>query len=106
MRFSTNFWKYPHVPQQRTENFFYKYINSKRRAKENLHPLLDVERNITTEDEEKAEPSLHLPLKVRPVILGVLYTLTWKSWMGSKINPPWFRWKQRPTIPTWIAASP
>ena len=35
--------------------FFYKYINSKRRAKENLHPLLDAAGNVTTEDKEKAE---------------------------------------------------
>ncbi|GAB0208240.1 mitochondrial enolase superfamily member 1 [Grus japonensis] len=34
---------------------FYKYINNKKRAKENLHPLLDVEGNIATKDEEKAE---------------------------------------------------
>ncbi|KAF1431540.1 hypothetical protein FQV24_0014484, partial [Spheniscus mendiculus] len=34
---------------------FYKYINDKKRAKENLHPLLDAQGNIVTEDEEKAE---------------------------------------------------
>ncbi|XP_019330511.1 PREDICTED: RNA-directed DNA polymerase from mobile element jockey-like [Aptenodytes forsteri] len=34
---------------------FYKYINDKKRAKENLHPLLDAGGNIVTEDEEKAE---------------------------------------------------
>ena len=34
---------------------FYKCINSKRRAKENLHPLLDAGGNMTTEDKEKAE---------------------------------------------------
>ncbi|KAK4827592.1 LOW QUALITY PROTEIN: hypothetical protein QYF61_019494 [Mycteria americana] len=34
---------------------FYKYIHNKRRAKENLHPLLDVGGNIVTKDEEKAE---------------------------------------------------
>lgn len=27
----------------------YQYSNSKRRAKENIHPLLDVVRNFTTE---------------------------------------------------------
>ncbi|KAJ7397707.1 hypothetical protein BTVI_132821 [Pitangus sulphuratus] len=32
-----------------------KYINSKRRGKENLHSLLDVGGNIVTKDEEKAE---------------------------------------------------
>lgn len=34
---------------------FYKYINNKRRAKENLHSLLDVEGSIVTKDEERAE---------------------------------------------------
>ncbi|KAK4827581.1 hypothetical protein QYF61_019483 [Mycteria americana] len=34
---------------------FYKYISNKRRAKKNLHPLLDVRGNIVTNDEEKAE---------------------------------------------------
>ena len=34
---------------------FYKYISNKRRAKENLHPLLDVGRDIVTKDEEEAE---------------------------------------------------
>ncbi|KAF1484442.1 hypothetical protein FQV17_0012354, partial [Megadyptes antipodes antipodes] len=34
---------------------FYKYISDKKRAKENLHPLLDVGGNIVTKDEEKAE---------------------------------------------------
>jgi len=34
---------------------FYKYISSKKRVKENLHPLLDVGANLVTKDEEKAE---------------------------------------------------
>jgi len=34
---------------------FYKYINNKTRAKQSLHPLLDVGGNIATKDEEKAE---------------------------------------------------
>jgi len=34
---------------------FYKYINNKKRAKENLHPLLDAGGNIAVKDEEKAE---------------------------------------------------
>ncbi|KAK4827789.1 hypothetical protein QYF61_021742 [Mycteria americana] len=34
---------------------FYKYISNKRRARENLHPLLDAGGNIVTKDEEKAE---------------------------------------------------
>ena len=34
---------------------FHKYINSKRRTKENFHPLLDAAGNVTTEDKEEAE---------------------------------------------------
>ncbi|KAJ7410344.1 hypothetical protein WISP_109104 [Willisornis vidua] len=34
---------------------FYKYINNKRRGKENLHSLLDLRGNIVNLDEEKAE---------------------------------------------------
>ena len=33
----------------------YKYINSKRRTRENLHSLLNEARNVTTEDKEKAD---------------------------------------------------
>lgn len=32
---------------------FYKYINNKRRAKENVHPLLNVVGNITSKEKEK-----------------------------------------------------
>ncbi|KAJ7399008.1 hypothetical protein BTVI_119314 [Pitangus sulphuratus] len=34
---------------------FYRYINSKRRGKENLHSLLDMDGNIVIKDEEKVE---------------------------------------------------
>ena len=34
---------------------FYKYIDSKRRARENLHPLLDAKGNLVTKDQDKAE---------------------------------------------------
>ena len=35
--------------------YFCKYINSKRRARENLHPFLDAEGNLVTKDQDKAE---------------------------------------------------
>ena len=35
--------------------YFCKYINSKRRARENLHLLLDAEGNLVTKDQDKAE---------------------------------------------------
>jgi len=37
------------------KKFFYKYINNKKEAKENLHPLLDARGNIVTKDYENAE---------------------------------------------------
>lgn len=37
------------------KKWFYKYVNCKRRAKENLHFLLDAGGNMTTEVKEKAE---------------------------------------------------
>jgi len=35
--------------------YFYKYINSKRRARKNLNPLLDAEGNLVIEDHDKTE---------------------------------------------------
>ena len=46
---------------------FYKHINNKRRAKENLHPLLDAAGNVTTEDKEEAE------------VLSAFFTSAFKS---------------------------
>ncbi|KAK4806699.1 LOW QUALITY PROTEIN: hypothetical protein QYF61_027700 [Mycteria americana] len=37
------------------KKYFFKSISSRRRAKENLQPLVDGERNTVTKDEEKAE---------------------------------------------------
>ncbi|KAK4822047.1 hypothetical protein QYF61_008856 [Mycteria americana] len=37
------------------KKYFYKYFSNKRRAEENLHPLLDAGGNIVTKDGEKAE---------------------------------------------------
>ena len=35
--------------------YYYKYTNSKRGARENLHPLLDTKGNLVTKDQDKAE---------------------------------------------------
>ena len=37
------------------KKLFYKYINSKRRTRKNLHSLLDEAGNVTNEDKEKAD---------------------------------------------------
>lgn len=52
---------------------FYKFINSKRRVKENLQLSLDAAGNSTTEDKEKAE------------VFSGLFTPVFKS----QINYPW-----------------
>ena len=63
------------VEVKENKKLFYKYVNSKRSAKENLCPLLDASGNMTTEDKQKAEVlnaffmSSSYSLKVRPVIL-------------------------------------
>lgn len=56
---------------------FYKYTCNKRRAKENLHPLLDVVGNVTTKDEEKAD-------------IQCLFTLVFNSQESSRP----LSWKQ------------
>ena len=52
---------------------FYKYINSKRSAKENLHPVLDAAGNVTIEDKEK------------PEVLNAFFTSVFKS----QTSYPW-----------------
>ena len=52
-------------------------------------------------------PSLLLFLKVISVIHRVLYSLTWKSGMGNRINPPQFIWRQLETYySTWTVTRP
>jgi len=48
-------------------------------------------------------PSQSLSLKVRSINVRVFYMLTWKSWIGSRINPSRFKWK---LLETWTAISP
>jgi len=55
------------------KKLLYKYINSKRRAKESLHPLLDASWNVTTGNKEKAE------------VLGAVFTSVFKS----QTSYPW-----------------
>ena len=38
-----------------SSKYFYKYISSKRRARDDLHSLLDAEGNLVTKDQDKAE---------------------------------------------------
>ena len=52
---------------KRNKKLFYKYINSTRRTKENIHSLLDEAGNVTTEDKEKAE------------VLNAFFTSVFKS---------------------------
>ena len=46
-------------------------------------------RNVTTKDKAEVLNAFFMSVyKVRLVIFSVLYPLTWKSEMGSRINPP------------------
>ena len=68
---------------------FYKYIINKRRAKENLSPLLDVGRNIVTNNEEKAEvlnATFASVFNSRTSCSWGTQPLSWKT--GSRMKPP------------------
>jgi len=80
----------------------------KSRAIESLYSLLDVSGTWPLRIKLRySVPSLHLSVKVRPIILGIPYPLTWKSGIGNRINPKWFRWKQLETYySTWTFTSP
>ena len=72
---------------------FYKYISNKRRAKENLHPLLDAGGNTVTKAEEKAEVlnaffASVFNSQITPVVLRVPSPLSWKTGMGSRMKHP------------------
>uniref|UniRef100_A0A8C2SLP0 Reverse transcriptase domain-containing protein n=1 Tax=Coturnix japonica TaxID=93934 RepID=A0A8C2SLP0_COTJA len=58
------------------KKLFYKYINYKRRTKENLHSLLDEAANVITEDKEKAE------------VLNAFFTSVFKSHLGYSQGSP------------------
>jgi len=61
---------------RKVKNLFYKYIKSNRKTKETLHLLLDAEEVRIKKRLRFSILSLHLSLKVRPIILGIPYPLT------------------------------
>lgn len=65
---------------------FYKYINNKRRAKEKLNALLDMEGNIVTKDKEKAEGlnAFFVSLRERSVILRLPSPWTGRQGQGAE----------------------
>lgn len=68
---------------------FYKFINSKRRIRENLPPLLDAEENIVTKDEEKAEvlkPTLPQSLAVELAVPWTPSLMSWEMGRGSRMR--------------------
>ncbi|GAB0184704.1 mitochondrial enolase superfamily member 1 [Grus japonensis] len=72
---------------------FYKYINNRKRAKGNLHPSLDVEGNMATKDEEKAEVlnGFFASAFNRPAAPRAFIPLSWKTGTEDRINPPMIR---------------
>ena len=70
----------------------FKYIDSKRRAKENPSLLLDAMWNTATTDEKKSEVlnaffASVKPDIFKPDIFKTLSPLSWKTEMGRRINP-------------------
>lgn len=63
---------------------FYKCMNSKRRAKENVYPLLDAVGNMTTEVKEKAE------------VLSTFFTFAF----NCQTSYPWGT--QPPDLEVWV----
>ena len=66
-------------------------FNNKNRAKENLHPLLDVGGSIATKNEEKAEVLNALFSSVFNSQTGYsqgIQPLSWKTGMESRITLP------------------
>ena len=89
---------------------FHKYINSKRRAKENLHPLVDVVGKVITADKEKAEilNAFFIPVSKRQTSYSqgtVPHDL--EVWDGEQNKLPMIQWRQLETYhSTWSATSP
>jgi len=71
---------------------FHKCINNKKKAKENLPPLLDADRGTFSLGMRKrlrySMPSLPQSLVVIPGIPRVFIPLSWKTGTESRINPP------------------
>jgi len=70
---------------------FYKCINNKKRAKENLHPLLDAGGILPPRTRKRLRylmPSLPQSLIVKLGVPRVLSPQSWKKGMESRINLP------------------
>lgn len=68
---------------------FSKYIGNERRAEESVHSLLDVRRNLVTEDEEKAEVLSGFSASiVRPAAQQVPRPLSWRTGIRSRMKSP------------------
>ena len=91
------------------KKLFYKYINSKRRTRENLCSLLDEAGNVTTEDKEKAD------------ILNAFFTSVFTSQTsypqvsllsdlaalaGEQTKPPTIQEETETCYSNWTATSP
>jgi len=72
------------------KNCFYKYITNERKAKENLHPLLDVGGNVKRMRKRLRYLMRSLPqsLTVREVVLQTPSPLGRKTGMRSRRKPP------------------
>lgn len=74
------FFKY-----SKNKRCFYKHINNKRRAKENLQSLLDIVWSIVTKDEEEGEVlNVFVSVFNRKTSYSQLFDLV--TWTGSRIQ--------------------
>lgn len=69
--------------------FSCKCINNKRRAEENLHPLLGVGGDTVTKDDDKVEVPEDFALVFNSKTSCSLdnHSPSWKAWMGTRISP-------------------
>jgi len=73
------------------KKYFYKYLNNKKRAKDNLHPLLDLGGTSTSRMKKRLKyliTSLPQSLIIRLVIPRIVSSQCWKTGKESRIKPP------------------
>ena len=91
------------------KKLFYKYINSKRRTRENLHSLLDEAGIVTTEDKEKADVlnAFFTSVFKRQTSYPQVSPLSDLAALTGELTKPRFRRKQSVTCySNWTATSP
>ncbi|KAK4831266.1 hypothetical protein QYF61_016736 [Mycteria americana] len=73
------------------KKYFFKYISSKRRAKENLQPLVHGGGNTVTMDEEKGPDEVHPRVlkELAEVLTKPLSIIYQQSWLTGEVPVDW-----------------